>query len=417
MAFEPINLFSHRIDPRGVAELLRATGYKMEQSGPDDDWQQIVIAFPKKGLFSKTRLLTFSHTADYYDGPKWPLQVSGMQNYFSQFPENSAKPDVLRLIRTFRFSLAVRQDDLDINSTDERLEMVFAVCRHLDGAIFTPSSLRDAKGRILIDATGAADPRAVLPFIPESDANSTTSNEEGDEEEVEISPPTADRVARRTLALTAVAARGSLELDGPQMTDADVHRQRILHWIEDANVGSELEPDEWKALQRPVGTLDQRAFIDSMWRVEGLVVLAWALKLHPLPPYDTLVTPPELYQSIGLFDGQRASRLLAEPDLRSSAELDTLQRQLLAFHWRMRDFSLRPQPMDFVAFSKKCWFGSFDISPFRIIDNDLAIGETAISRTSPDEISRVNSIAAERHLAINWLLGYSPVYSETDTST
>jgi hypothetical protein len=37
MAFEPINIFSHRIDPRGVAELLRAAATDVKVSGPDDD--------------------------------------------------------------------------------------------------------------------------------------------------------------------------------------------------------------------------------------------------------------------------------------------------------------------------------------------------------------------------------------------
>ena len=46
-------------------------------------------------------------------------------------------------------------------------------------------------------------------------------DEDNDYEEPE--PPTAERVARRTLALTAVAARATLEMDAPEMDDADFH--------------------------------------------------------------------------------------------------------------------------------------------------------------------------------------------------
>jgi hypothetical protein len=166
-----------------------------------------------------------------------------------------------------------------------------------------------------------------------------------------------------------------------------------------------------------VGTLDQRAFFDSMWRVEGLAVLAWALRLHPLPPYDELVVPPELYESIGLFDSDAGKQLLAGPNLRSPEELASMQEHLLAFHWRVRDFSLRPQPMNFVEFSRNCWFGSFDIERFRVIDGDLAIGKSAISDAPKEAIQRAQSTAMERHRAINWLMGYSEVYSKTDTST
>jgi hypothetical protein len=376
--------------------------------------------FGKKGLFRKARVLTLGHSSDYYTGVDWQKQVAGMQGYFSTFPECRAKADVMRTICSFRFSLSVPQDDLDIDSTDERLALVYAVCRHLDGAIFTPSSLRDAAGRILIDAKGYSDPDAVLPNLPPMADHPQAKSDEAEDDvgdDDDLDPPSAERVARRTLALTAVAARATLEMDAPQMDDADVHRQRIVMWIKEVGVSDELEPDEWKVLQRPVGTLDQRAFFDSMWRVEGLAVLAWALRLHHLPPYDELVVRPELYELIGLFDSDAGKQLLAAPNLRSPEDLASMQEHLLAFHWRVRDFSLRPQAMDFVEFSRNCWFGSFDIELFRVLDGDLAIGQSAISKAPEEAIQRAQSTAMERHLAINWLMGYSEVYSKTDTST
>lgn len=420
MAFEPMNIFSNRVDPRGVAELLRNTVAGVEVVGPDDDWEQIVVVFPKKGLFRKARVLTFGHDANYYDGPDWPQQVAGMQGYFSRFPDCPTKSDVLRLIGTFRFSLSVPQHDLDINSSDERLRLVYAVCQHLDGAIFTPSSLRDAAGRILIGADGNSDPAAILPRMPPmADHPEAARDDESadDDDDDDPEPPTAERVARRLLALTAVAARATLELDAPNLDNAEDHRERIESWISDVGVADELEPDESKVIQRPVGTLDQQAFINSMWRVEGLAVLAWALHLHPLPPYDELVVPPELYQAIGLFDADSGRQILSGPELRTSEELAEMQEHLLAFHWRLRDFSLRPVAMDFVEFSHNCWFGSFDIDRFRVIDADLAIGDFAISDAPEEEIQRAQSTAMERHLALNWLMGYSEIYSQTDTST
>ena len=215
-----------------------------------------------------------------------------------------------------------------------------------------------------------------------------------------------------------MAARATLELDNMESKDdMDIHRKRILEWIEELGIGSELEPQEWKVLQRVVGSLEQQDFINAMWRVEGLAVLAWALQLYPIPEYDELVNPPELYSAIGLFDADAGRRVLSEPSLRSELELEAMAEHLLALHWRMRDFSIRPQKMDFVSFSKKCWFGSFDLSKFRVINGDLAIGKVAISKADPDDVSRVSSLAMERHLAINWLFGHSKIYSQTDTPT
>lgn len=424
MAFEPINIFSCRIDPRGVSELLRRLG-TAKVKGDDDDWEEIQLTLKKNGFLSKAPVITFGHHAEYYDGEDWPRQVMGMQGYFSRFPETPTKRQVLRTIGSFRFALTVPQHDLDIESQDERLKVLYAVCQHLDGVIFTPSALRDAQGRVLLGGDGEFDPAAILPKLPPQDDLTDDEEfevEDGDELEVdeemaEPDPPTPERVARRAIALTAVAARATLELDRENVDKPDNHRRRILNWIEELGIGDELEPDEWKVLQRPVGTLDERSFLDSMWRIEGLAVLAWSLQRLPLPADDVLIDPNEIYEAMGLFDADVGASILANPELRSLDELQAKLTHLLMLHWRIRDFSIRPVAMDFVEFSKDCWIGSFDISEFRILQNDLAIGDSPIAEAEEDAVSTVQSIAMERHLAINWLNGYSAIYSETDTST
>lgn len=422
MAFEPINIFSHKIDPAGVIKLLQKEFGEVKVTGPVDDWSEAEIRLGKKGFFSRPRVFTFGHSSEYYDGEGWPRQVLGMQNYFANFPDSPNKMSCLKLIRSFRFSLAVPVHDLDINSQDERLEVLYAVCKYLDGAIFTPTSLRDSRGRILLSADGHYDSAAILPKLPPTedhpDAVGDDASENDDDEHEEPVRPTPERIAARTLALTAVAARATLELDNMESKDdMDIHRKRILEWIEELGIGGELEPQEWKVLQRVVGTLEQQDFINAMWRVEGLAVLAWALQLYPIPEYDELVNPPELYSAIGLFDADAGRKVLSEPNLRSELELEAMAEHLLALHWRIRDYSIRPEKMDFVSFSKKCWFGSFDLSKFRVINGDLAIGKVAISKADPDDVSRVSSLAMERHLAINWLFGHSKIYSQTDTPT
>ena len=87
MAIEPISIFSHRIDPHGVVELLRGSGYDLEVAGPDDQWEQVAVVFSKKGWFRKTQLLTLGHDTEYYDGPDWSKQVTGMQGISLTFPQ------------------------------------------------------------------------------------------------------------------------------------------------------------------------------------------------------------------------------------------------------------------------------------------------------------------------------------------
>jgi hypothetical protein len=414
---EPINIFSHRIDPRGILSLLRSLAPSVQVKGSDDAWEEATISIKQAGR-KKPIQLTFRHDPDYYEGPDWRRQMLGMQGYFARFPDGGRKPDILRLIGTFRFSLATSwKPDLDPDG-DARLPFLFAVTHHLDGTLFSPSSLRDAEGRILIAADGEFDADAVLPKMPPvaETIPDRVSTVEEDEEPEEPEPPTPDRVARRALALAAVTARALLEQDDPSESwVADFYRDTLI-WVEAVGIGNELEPDEWKVIQRPPGTLDEQAQINATWRLEGLAILAWALNRFALPEYDNLVAPQALIRSLGFPGIETARALLAHPELRPQAELEVMQKLILGLHWRLRDFSIRPQAMDFRDFARNCWFGPFDLTTFRLIDNDLALGENAIRNAPKDVFQSALSAAMERHKAINWLLG-GGVYSQTDTST
>ncbi len=413
---EPINIFSRKIDPRGIVALLRSLDPSVQVTGPEDDWKEATIKL-RRTVWRKPLKLTFRHDSHYYDGDDWPRQILGMRNYFSRFPDTPRKPAVLRLIDTFRFALATNwQPDLNPDG-DARLAILFAVARHLDGVLFSPSSLRDAEGRLLLSADGEDDPDAVLPTIPPINTVASAPNEEAvKEEEAEPEPPSPERVVRRALALAAVTGRALLEQDDPAQEWVPLFYQGTLAWVEGLGIGNELEPDEWEVLQRPPGRLDLRAQTNATWRLEGLVVLAWALQRFELPPYDRLVHPQALIRSLSVPDIEPARELLADPTLRTAEELKTLRHQLFSLHWRLRNYSLEPKAMDFETFARECWFGPLDIRPYKLIGGDLALGDYAI-HDAPDDLFRTAlSATMERHQAINWLTT-GGLYSATDTST
>ncbi|HEX8914259.1 MAG TPA: DUF4272 domain-containing protein, partial [Humisphaera sp.] len=228
--------------------------------------------------------------------------------------------------------------------------------------------------------------------------------------------PSPDRVARRALALAAVGARGLLEQEDPADPGVEETRQRLLKWVADVGIGDELEPDEWKALQRPIAKLDRQAALNATWRLEGLAVLAWALNRIEIPPIDEQVDPGELLPAVGILDADRAAALLAAP-LRPPAELNRYADHMFAIHWRLRDFRLRPKAMNFREFAKTAWFGPLDIEGVRLIDDDLAVGDAPIASADPARVGAAQSGAMERHQAANWLRGDHPVYSCVDTPT
>ena len=77
--------------------------------------------------------------------------------------------------------------------------MLFGVAEFLDGVLFTPSSLRDAHGRIILSADGEHDDEVTwpesTPVVPS--ATELPEADEGSKPE----PPSPKRVARRALAL------------------------------------------------------------------------------------------------------------------------------------------------------------------------------------------------------------------------
>jgi hypothetical protein len=228
--------------------------------------------------------------------------------------------------------------------------------------------------------------------------------------------PSAERVARRALALAAVTARAILERDKANPETPEIY-QDLMAWVYDLSIVDELEEEERDALKQPIGQLAQQRQIDSAWRFEGLAVLAWALGRFEIPPHDQLIEFNSLWRSLGLLDRTMAGALLANPTLRSREEIGTLRNRLFALHWRLRNFHIRPNVMDFAEFARTSWFGPLDISGAPLVEGDLALGGERIDRASPDVFASAHSTAQERHRAANWLWEGPELYSEASAAT
>jgi len=424
MAMEPITLFSRNVDPAGVARRLRELAKSVQIDGPDDRWQNAVVTFKERG---KAKTLTLTHDPDYYSEPNWSEQMNGMRGYFSRFPESDRTQPVLTLTTSLKFSLGTLfEPDFDA-AGDPRLDVVFSIAEFLDGVLFTPSSLRDAQGRILLSAGGEdeEDPEAVWPRVMgEVDVadpmgaqmHEISRPKQAGEDDDEPEAPTAQRVARRALVLTAVTARAILEQDAGDL-EAKATYKRLLDWIKQLSIDDEFEPDEWRVVQRPLGKLEQQDQINATWRLEGLVVLAWALNRYEIPPHDELVRLDPLWESLGFMDDAASRRLLENPTLRSRDELRVQRNRLLALHWRLRNFYLNQEILDFAEFARTCWFGPLDVTGLSLVDSDLALQGARLDRAAPEDFSTAHSAALERHRAANWLWEGPACYSEASEAT
>lgn len=227
--------------------------------------------------------------------------------------------------------------------------------------------------------------------------------------------PTAERVARRALALAAVVCRSGIEPEAGH-PEVEAFRADLLAWLAESGVMGELEPAERALLETPVGALTQRQWMDASWRGEGLVVLAWALGRCDLPPYDEPADSPGVAHALGFLEASAAERS-SNATLRAGEEIDRIAELLFAAHWRLRQFSLAGEPMDFVTFAQTAWFGPLETEGLRFVAGDLAIGSRPLGAAAEESWREVMSIVRERQQAANWLTGQDPVYSEVTCDT
>lgn len=228
----------------------------------------------------------------------------------------------------------------------------------------------------------------------------------------EPAPPSPDRVSRRARVLAAVVARAALERLPPETG----HLPRLWDWMDRHALWGEAELAERELIRTERGKLLAQEVVNGSWRAEGLSVLAWALRVCELAPHDVPADSQTLSAGVGLF-AEEVPPQLASPTLRTKEELAEVSGRLFGIHWRLRDFTMRPVPMNFGEFSSSCWFGPFDLKDTRLVDGDLSIGGVSIARAPRDAVHLALSAAKERHQAINWLRGNARRYSDVGTST
>ncbi|HEY1050229.1 MAG TPA: DUF4272 domain-containing protein, partial [Prosthecobacter sp.] len=276
------------------------------------------------------------------------------------------------------------------------------------GVIFLPGLLLDAEGRVLISAEGDPDPDARLPAHEPKEGLTVESDDDKDPPPQAGEPPAMARVASRLTLMGALMTRGIME----QNPEHETQRQEMVEGLRGTDAWREGEPAEIAELETPVGELPEKSAWRLPWQSEGAAVLAWALGLMDLPPYDEQVDLDALFAMIrGLEDGT------CQPELRPLDELDALSFQMLAIHWRLRQFQVEPKAMDLVDYAPRAWCGPMDLSLARLAGRDLEVEGVPLNEATEEAWKTTAGIMQERRMAIHWLLGHASVYSENDTST
>ncbi len=215
--------------------------------------------------------------------------------------------------------------------------------------------------------------------------------------------------------LLAIAARALIDMNLSRGNTPAYRLDELHRWFEQLDIAEELEPAERRILYTPEQQLEQQEAINSVWRLEGLVILAWALHHAELPTYDQLVETDALLSTLSLLDAPMSRHKLAFPELRSEDELCGYDDHIWTLDWRMVEYRLRPQPIEYAKVD--FGWGNFDLSWATLIDGDLALQGTPICKADTGLVSMVSSAALERHKASNFLRGHAELYSDITADT
>lgn len=187
-------------------------------------------------------------------------------------------------------------------------------------------------------------------------------------------------------------------------------------WLDHLGINDEIEPSEDAVIRAPIGATNRQTVINAAWRSEAMAVLAWALPRADLPRYDERDGGYETAAKLG-FLVKREQTVLACPLLRPLPEILQGAKTYLTVHWRLREYSVRPDVIDFKRYVSRATWGPLSLADVALVEGDLAIRGERIDRVPEDWRELMRSMARERHNAFNWLLGFAPIYSEVETTT
>jgi len=229
------------------------------------------------------------------------------------------------------------------------------------------------------------------------------------------SPPKPLDIARRALILSGVVCRASLE----SYTDKDYQREtraRIQGWFDELELWPHLEPLEEKIIRAPFGKLPRRLQIQGTWFIEGLAILAWALKRSDFPAHDQKADAVAVTNALDFLQPDAAKLLLA-PKVRKRAELEAAREWFYDAHCTLRRFLHHAGDGRLAS-----WIGDYlkvlGIDPKAVMKmGHLAVEGQAVGEADRERLLGWENVICERHRAAIWLAGEDPLYTELPVDT
>jgi hypothetical protein len=347
---KPVTLFSARIDPEGVLDVLRKAGATVDVQG--SPWAEGTASW-KPGFFSRRIGMHIRNDPVYYGDESFSQQLPGMTRFVLGL---GAPERFLAAIRSFRFAVSMIPGTRDAG--DARWKAVLAVAAHLDAVIVTPTTFLDAQGRAIVRTDGPPDPDAVSPayadpnpiLVPKGNLyrrDAVTDREPPPHRAASVETLTAagftapwwlpghtpalrpaEEIARRLMALNGLFA---------WVTAPEDRAASVLGYLDDNGLREALSGREAALLANPSARASHQGTIG--WKLENMWALAWVLGHEPAPLVTDGMMGHDAIGGVISFVGgltRPLSEVLARATPRSEDEVAAMEDLYYAAHHAVR---------------------------------------------------------------------------------
>jgi hypothetical protein len=237
----------------------------------------------------------------------------------------------------------------------------------------------------------------------------------GEDELSRPPPPSPVEVARRALVLSGVVCRAFIEDDKDEKSRR-VMAEETRAWFDQLGLWPYLEPYEREIIDTEFGAMSRHLAIAGTWFVEGLAILAWALRRGKFPPHDKQVDPIAVTNSLD-FLFPDAADLLAAPTLRPAEEIKAAREWFYDIHCSLRGF-LHHNGDGHLAY----WIGDYmKILGLKrksvMVGKGLAFEGRPLAEADRTRLEQWEPVICERHRASMWLVGDEDPYTEISVDT
>jgi hypothetical protein len=225
--------------------------------------------------------------------------------------------------------------------------------------------------------------------------------------------PGPARVARRALALCALACRSQLE---PHAGDAEARgiHESVMAWLAAADVTGEFEIDERRIVETPLGQLSRDDASAAGWRGEGAATLAWGLGRWSLPGLHETVDAADVAMSLDWL-GEEPRAFVDGARLRAKTDVVQLAEMLEVAQWRLDRELAGESAVSLRNFDAGSFVWPGDVQRLAFApDGDLLVDGQPLPSASEHAKRVAQRVSVERRRAVNWLAGQHAVYSAID---